>query len=172
VHVVGPAGSNAGFCDGTAITINDTAPTADAYNLSLVEVKPVATPPNITSLTPASGDWYVSYDYRYRIWNHARREHSNFRWNICDRDCLEQYEHCCHGSQCVALGAVPVVVSVPGAGTSNSATFTVVSPLTISALISPLPNANNWNNTNVTVSYACSGGVPPVQCRGIANSGD
>src|SRR6185503_5235631 len=66
----------------------------------------------------------------------------------------------------VALGAIPVVVSVPGAGTSNSATFTVVSPLAVSPVISPAPNANNWNNTNVTVSYVCSGGVPPVQCPG------
>src|SRR5258707_465873 len=40
---------------GTAITINDTAPTADAYNLSLVVVQPVATAPTINSLTPASG---------------------------------------------------------------------------------------------------------------------
>jgi len=84
---------------GTAITINDTAPTADAYNLSLVEVKPWRRRQLSPVLRPRRGDWYVSYDYRYRIWNHARREHSNFRWNICDRDCLEQYEHCCHGSQ-------------------------------------------------------------------------
>ncbi|HEY2235860.1 MAG TPA: hypothetical protein VGK01_20480, partial [Candidatus Angelobacter sp.] len=41
-----------------------------------------------------------------------------------------------------------------------------MSPQSISALISPLPNANGWNNTNVTLSYACSGGVPPVQCPG------
>ena len=40
---------------GTSITINDTAPTADAYNLSLVEVRPTAVAPTITSLTPASG---------------------------------------------------------------------------------------------------------------------
>src|SRR5229473_943677 len=42
---------------GTAVTINDTAPTADAWNLSLVEIKPLVTvvAPSITSLTPASG---------------------------------------------------------------------------------------------------------------------
>ena len=43
---------------GTAVTINDTAPMSDRYNLSLVEVLPagsggVATPPNVSMTSPA-----------------------------------------------------------------------------------------------------------------------
>ena len=43
---------------GTAVTINDTAPMSDRYNLSLVEVLPagsggVATPPNVSVTSPA-----------------------------------------------------------------------------------------------------------------------
>ncbi|HET8889243.1 MAG TPA: IPT/TIG domain-containing protein [Candidatus Angelobacter sp.] len=64
----------------------------------------------------------------------------------------------------VALGAASVVVTVPGSGSSNSASFTVVAPLAISASPSPAANANGWNNSNVTVSYTCTGGAPPVQC--------
>lgn len=37
-------------------------------------------------------------------------------------------------------------------------------PLTISASASPAANAAHWNNSNVTVSYTCSGGVAPVSC--------
>jgi hypothetical protein len=43
---------------GTVVTINDTAPTGDSYNLSLVEVLPGGpdlTPPTVTSTSPASG---------------------------------------------------------------------------------------------------------------------
>jgi RHS repeat-associated protein len=64
----------------------------------------------------------------------------------------------------VPLGAASVVVTVPGAGSSNSATFTVVAPLAMTASPSPAANANGWNNSNVTVTYSCTGGAPPVQC--------
>jgi len=39
-----------------------------------------------------------------------------------------------------------------------------VPPLTITAFQSPAANAAGWNQTNVTVSYQCAGGVAPVQC--------
>ena len=152
---------------GTSVTINDTAPTADAYNLSLVEVKPVATPPTITSLTPASGPIGTSVTIAGTAFGATQGTSTvTFGGISATATTWSNTSIVATVPNGVALGAVPVVVSVPGAGTSNSATFTVVSPLTISALISPLPNANNWNNTNVTVSYACSGGVPPVQCPG------
>jgi RHS repeat-associated protein len=69
---------------GTVVTLNDTAPTSDSYNLSLVEILPVITG----------------------------------------------------------------------------------SPLQVTAHAAPSPNANGWNNGNVTVSFQCSGGVAPVQCPG------
>jgi Domain of unknown function (DUF1929)/Bacterial Ig-like domain/Glyoxal oxidase N-terminus len=45
---------------GTSVTINDTAPTADRYDLSLVEILPASstpdtTPPTVTTVTPAGG---------------------------------------------------------------------------------------------------------------------
>jgi hypothetical protein len=52
-----------------------------------------------------------------------------------------------------------------GNNTSTSVTFSVeAAPLTITPTPSPAPNGNGWNNTPVTISYQCSGGVPPVQC--------
>jgi Glucodextranase, domain B/IPT/TIG domain/Bacterial Ig-like domain (group 2)/Kelch motif/Galactose oxidase, central domain len=65
-----------------------------------------------------------------------------------------------------------VVAQVDGA-VSNPLVFTVVAasfPPSISATAFPSPNASNWNNTNVTISYTCSaggnvtnGGVPLTQ---------
>jgi PKD domain/Glucodextranase, domain B/IPT/TIG domain len=63
-----------------------------------------------------------------------------------------------------AIGSDPIVVNVAGSGASNSVAFTAVAALTVTATPSPKANANGWNNTNVTISYTCSGGVLPVQC--------
>jgi hypothetical protein len=55
-------------------------------------------------------------------------------------------------------------------GQSGSITHTtsvgleVQSPLAISASASPAPNGAGWNNTDVSVTFQCSGGVAPVQC--------
>jgi hypothetical protein len=152
---------------GTSVTINDTAPTADAFNLSLVEVRPVAVAPTITSLTPSSGPIGTSVTIAGTGFGTTQGTSTvTFGGISATPTSWSNTSIVVPVPSGVALSAIPVVVSVPGAGTSNSSTFTVVSPLAISALISPLPNANNWNNTNVTVSYACSGGVPPVQCPG------
>jgi hypothetical protein len=152
---------------GTSITINDTAPTADAYNLSLVEVRPTAVAPTITSLTPASGPIGTSVTIAGTGFGTTQGTSTvTFGGISATPTSWSNTSIAVPVPSGVALGAIPVVVSVPGAGTSNSTTFTVVSPLAVSPIISPAPNANGWNNTNVTVSYACSGGVPPVQCPG------
>jgi hypothetical protein len=55
------------------------------------------------------------------------------------------------------------------AGNSASASVTISvqsSPLAIVATAAPQPNTKGWNNTAVTISYTCSGGVPPLQCPG------
>jgi RHS repeat-associated protein len=39
-------------------------------------------------------------------------------------------------------------------------------PLAITAAASPAANAAGWNNTNVTVTYTCTGGLAPVSCPG------
>ena len=152
---------------GTPVRINDTAPTADAYNLSLVEVRQATVAPAITSLTPSSGPIGASVTVAGTGFGTTQGTSTvTFGGISATPTSWSNTSIVVPVPSGVALGAIPVVVSVPGAGTSNSSTFTVVSPLAISALISPLPNANGWNNTNVTVSYACSGGVPPVQCPG------
>jgi len=53
-----------------------------------------------------------------------------------------------------------------GNSAPTSITFSVqaASPLAISASVSSQPNANGWYNSNVTISYQCSGGVQPLQC--------
>ena len=152
---------------GTSVTINDTAPTVDAYNVSLVEVRPVAVAPTITSLTPTSGPISTSVTIAGTNFGTAQGTSTvTFGGISATPTSWSNTSIVAPVPSGVALGAIPVVVSVPGSGTSNSATFTVVSPLAVSPILSPAPNANNWNNTNVTVSYVCSGGVPPVQCPG------
>src|SRR5579864_347757 len=152
---------------GTSVTINDTAPTADAYNLSLVEVRPVAVAPTITSLTPTSGPISTSVTIAGTGFGTTQGTSTvTFGGISATPTSWSNTSIVAPVPSGVALGAIPVVVSVPGAGTSNSSTFTVVSPLVVSPILSPAPNANNWNNTNVTVSYVCSGGVTPVQCPG------
>jgi hypothetical protein len=152
---------------GTAVTINDTAPTSDAFNLSLVEVRPVVTvvAPAITSLTPSSGPIGTSVIIAGTGFGATQGTSTvTFGGISATPTSWSNTNIVVPVPSGVALGAIPVIVSVPGAGTSNSATFTVVAPLAVLPIISPAPNANGWNNTNVTVSYTCSGGVPPVQC--------
>jgi IPT/TIG domain/Glucodextranase, domain B len=156
---------------GTSVTVNDSAPTADAYNLSLVEIRPVATvaAPAITSLTPTTGPAGSSVTIAGSNFGATQGTSTvTFGGAAATVTSWSATSITAAVPGSVALGAVPVVVTVPGAGTSNSLTFTVVAPLAVSAAISPLPNANNWNNTNVTVSYVCSGGVAPIQCPGPA----
>jgi len=66
----------------------------------------------------------------------------------------------------------PIVVTTIY-GASNASTLTITgttpgciggSPLTITANASPAANSAGWNDSNVTVSYACAGGTAPVQC--------
>ena len=90
---------------------------------------------------------------------------------------------CSPGSYQVQTCTAPIVVSTAGAnqqvtGTvtdvaGHSATVTItlnidLSAPTISAVISPAPNANGWNNTTpVTVTFTCTaGGSPIVTCPG------
>src|SRR5262249_31418860 len=52
-----------------------------------------------------------------------------------------------------------------GSPLSVPVTFTVNGPTPphIVATASPAPNANGWNNSNVTVTFTCSAGTNPVQ---------
>ncbi len=159
--------NNTTAASGTTVTINDTGPTKDRYNLSLVEILPSngTAAPVITSLSPNAGP--VGTVVTISGSNFGATQGSStvtFGGIGATPTSWSSTSIVAAVPGGLALGAVPVVVTVSGAGASNAATFTVVAPLAIVASISPLPNANGWNNTNVTVSYACSGGVPPVQC--------
>lgn len=60
-----------------------------------------------------------------------------------------------------------IVTAIDVAGNTTSVTFPVTlnTPnLTISASPAPAPNAAGWNNTDVTVTYACSGGNGALSC--------
>ena len=53
------------------------------------------------------------------------------------------------------------------AGNSASTTLTLnvqQTALSVSASAAPAANAAGWNNSDVTVSFTCAGGVPPLQC--------
>ncbi len=160
--------NNTTAASGTVVTINDTAPTKDRYNLSLVEVLPsngAAAAPVITGLSPNAGPVGTVVTISGSNFGPAQGA------NTVTFGGISATVTSSSSTSIVAAvpaglvpGPVPVVVAVNGAGTSNAATFTVVAPLAIAAVISPSPNANGWNNTNVTVSYSCSGGVSPVQC--------
>ena len=152
---------------GTNVTINDTAPTADAYNLSIVEVlPPTNTAPNITSLLPASGPVGTSVTINGTNFGGTQGTSTvSFggvnvtpgSWTSTAISIIVPQ---------LPLGPALVTVTVPGAGASNSVTFTVVAPLAIILTPSPGANAAGWNNTNVTITYQCTGGVAPVQCPG------
>lgn len=62
----------------------------------------------------------------------------------------------------VPAGATTGNVAVQTSGAvSNPLPFAVIAsqfPPSISASLSPTPNASDWNNTNVTISYTCSAG--------------
>ncbi len=70
----------------------------------------------------------------------------------------------------LAPGAYTEHITVTATGAQQSpqaatVTFTVspfVAP-TVTASASPAPNANGWNDTNVTVTFACTAGSYPIQ---------
>jgi RHS repeat-associated protein len=151
---------------GTNATINDTAPTGDAYNLSIVEVRPPANvSPSITSLSPAAGPvgTVVTINGSNFGGTQGASTVSFGGVNVTPTSWTSTAVGVIVPAG-LPLGPASVIVTVPNAGTSNSATFTVVAPLAIAASAAPAANAAGWNNTNVTVSYQCTGGVAPVQC--------
>lgn len=64
----------------------------------------------------------------------------------------------------------PAVQTATCSGNSSNVLSQLITtfraPLKIVASASPAPTALGWNNTNVTISYTCTDGVPPVSCPG------
>jgi len=72
----------------------------------------------------------------------------------------------CNVSLAAGLNTIVVqTTDVAGNATSISipVTFSSTGP-TITASIAPPPNAAGWNDSNVTVSFTCAGGTPPLTC--------
>jgi hypothetical protein len=57
-----------------------------------------------------------------------------------------------------------VVVTTADNLVSNGVNFNIGQPLSIVATANPVSNGATWNNSPVTVSFQCSGGVAPVTC--------
>jgi hypothetical protein len=146
---------------GTVETVNFTSTTT--FNSLAVTIKP-APAPTITSLTPSSqlaGTQILISGANFG----PNQGTSTVKFNGITATVASWSSTAIQvtvPSQ-LPLGPALVTVTVPGAGTSNSVTFTVVS-FAIAAILSPAPNAAGWNTSNVTVSFVCSGGVSPVQC--------
>ena len=124
-----------------------------------------ATSPQITSLTPSSGTSGTSVVITGSGFGTAQGN-STVAFNGTTATTVGSWSNTAIQVTVppqLPLGPASVTVTVPGVGTSNPATFTVVS-FAIAATLSPAPNASGWNTSNVTVSFACSGGVAPVQC--------
>lgn len=73
----------------------------------------------------------------------------------------------CNVNLAVGLNAI-ALRATDQAGNAAQATANVTfapQQLTITSTATPAPNANGWNNTNVTVSFACAGGGAPLNCQ-------
>jgi RHS repeat-associated protein len=151
---------------GTSVKINDTAPTSDPFNLTIVEVRPPAvSAPTITSLSPTSGPIGTSVTIAGSNFGSSQGPSTvTFGGVLGTPGSWTASAIVVPVPSGVPPGAASVVVNVTGAGPSNSLSFTVIAPLAITSSISPAKNAAGWNNTNVTISYQCTGGVAPVQC--------
>jgi hypothetical protein len=57
-----------------------------------------------------------------------------------------------------------IVVTTASNLTSSGVNFNIIQALSISAMATPFSNGARWNNTPVTVSFQCAGGLAPVTC--------
>ena len=112
------------------------------------------TPPTITATPSPAPDGAG--------WNNT-----NVTVNFACADSLSGIAQCPSPVVVSASGASQVVSGTASdkAGNSTAATLTLNVELTlpsIVALASPGPNANGWNNTNVTVSFTCTASTAPI----------
>jgi hypothetical protein len=148
---------------GTSVTLNDTAPTNHAYNLSAVEIVPSPVPV-ITSLSPSAGPVGAVVTISGSNFGATQGSSTVTFAGITASTTWGNISIAATVPNGAPLGSVPVVVTTVN-GASNPATFTVVASLSISATVSSaIPPLNNWYRSDVTISYQCSGGVAPLQC--------
>jgi hypothetical protein len=219
---------------GTSVTVTDVTPTADAFNLSIVEVLPSTTPliisvsaspaanaagwnnSNVTvSFTCSGGVAPISCPSPITVTTEGANQvitgtaidargvqasasvtlridktaptiaavvtpAANAQ-GVVTAPATVSFT-CSDSLSGVAICPAPIQVTTAGLNETFSGTATDIAgnisspvtltfsvqtaPLTIVASATPVANAAGWNNTNVTISYTCSGGVAPVQCPG------
>jgi hypothetical protein len=137
-----------GDAAGTQETVNFTSSTT--YNALAVTIKP-APAPSITSLTPNRGLVGTSIVISGTGFG-PNQGTGTVQFNGTAATVGSWSSTAIQVTvPSLPLGAASVRVTVPGAGTSNAVTFTVVS-FDIAATMSPAPNSAGWNNSNVTVA--------------------
>jgi hypothetical protein len=79
---------------------------------------------------------------------------------------LTQSALSCSVTLLVGQNTIAVQVTDLAGNTATSTVSVTFSPtaLTISASPSPAPNAAGWNKSDVTITFTCAGGTPPLTC--------
>jgi hypothetical protein len=148
---------------GTSVTLNDTAPTNHAYNLSAVEILPSPVPV-ITGLSLPGGPIGTAVTISGFNFGTTQGSSTVTFGGVPATATWSSTSIVATVPNGVPLGPVPVVVTTE-TGASNGVAFTVTAPLGITATVSsPILPTNNWYRSDVTISYQCSGGVAPLQC--------
>jgi hypothetical protein len=134
---------------GTPVTMDDTAPTGDSYNLSIVEVLPAitGTPLQVTASAtppPNANGWNVS------------QVTVTFQCTggVSPVQCPAQQIINTEGANQVVTGTA---TDNSGNGVAASVTLNIdETPPIITSSITPGPNSAGWNNSPVTVVFTCS----------------
>ena len=136
--------------DGSTLT-RDGAMTVTA-SVVVCDTTPPEITPNVSG-TLGNNGWYVS--------------DVSVTWTVSDPESGIASSSGCDSTTISSdtSGTTLTCSATNGVGLSNSASVTIkrdATPPTITGSRSPGPNANGWNNTDVTVSFACSDGLSGI----------
>src|SRR5262249_4861405 len=144
---------------GTAITLNDTAPDTDAYNLAAVEIlSGSAVGPHISTLSPVSGPVNTSVSISGSGFGATRGTSTvTFAGVAATPASWSDTTIVVPVPLTVPLGAASVIVKVGGVS-SNTATFTVVDATAPTISITAPANSSFTNipHTQISVSFSDS----------------
>jgi hypothetical protein len=148
---------------GTAVTLNDTAPDTDAYNLAAVEILfGSAAGPHISTLSPVSGPVNTSVSISGSGFGATRGTSTvTFAGVAATPASWSDTTIVVPVPLGVPLGAASVIVTVGGV-TSNAATFTVVDATAPAISITAPANSSFTNNPHTPISVSFSDGESGV----------
>ena len=140
---------------GTTVVVNDTAPTGDRYNLSIVEVLPAASSPPLqitASASPAPNT---------NGWNN-RNVTVTFQCvgGVAPVQCPAQQTVSTEGANQSITGTA-TDANGNTSTTSVQVSISILPPI-ITLTATPSPNVGGWSKTPVTVSFSCSASVAPI----------